>query len=83
MKKLPQPKLTDAEELLIYDWLRTDKHFTFSIHQDGDHWHVVHEDHDSGHIEEGSGPTFEEAWNNMQPRVPLTPFNCFTHDNPP
>jgi hypothetical protein len=57
-------KLTKAEEEMIFD-----THFLLTIVREGDQWHISYEDHDSGHICNGHGQTFDQAWDALD-----TPF---------
>jgi len=53
-------ELTDAERQMI-ELLRNDRHVTLTVDHDGAQWHVRLEDHDTGIVGDGDGPTFDFA----------------------
>jgi hypothetical protein len=57
-------ELSDAERQMV-ELLRSDKHITLTINQDGRAWHMRLEDHDSGLVGDGHGPTFDRAWDDI------------------
>jgi len=61
---MPDIELTDAERQMI-ELLRHDRHVTLTISRDGDEWRMRLEDHDTGGIGDGSGPTFDRAWDDI------------------
>jgi len=58
-------ELTDAERQMI-ELLRNDRHVTLTVDHDGAQWHVRLEDHDTGIVGDGDGPTFDFAWDSAR-----------------
>jgi hypothetical protein len=60
---------TDAERQMI-ELLRESKHVTLTIDRNGDQWNMRLEDHDTGVVGAGAGPTFDRAWDDIvDPRL--------------
>jgi hypothetical protein len=68
-RKVLENALTPAERQML-ELLRQSKHLTLNISRDGDQWNMRLEDHNSGIVGTGAGPTFDRAWDDIvDPRL--------------